>query len=566
MLTRLKIENFALIRQLDTEFGNGLNIITGETGAGKSILIGAIGLLLGERADSSVLLDTSKKCLVEGWFYPLPEELNPLLEQNEIWLEPGEALRLKREIAPAGKSRALINETVVSLSVLKEVGNALAEIHGQQDTRLLNDLQAQLNLFDAYAESAAPKKEYENVYRRWKETSAQLETLKQVQAEWMRNQDFVRFQYEELSVAQIYPGEDIALDQDLKRLESAEQIRENLSSAFSELYEQDASVYNRMAAVRKMLNKFESIDPRILEEGQRLTQALDLLREASLNLQDMEESFDSDPRKLNTLQERQSLFQRLKLKFNLNSAEDLIQLRDQLEIQVQAGDSGSVSIREKEKELQQLETELVKTGLSLEKKRKQQIKPFSTRIQELLKQVGMEGAECFPELERNIKPEGVLSCEGQNIEPLKSGLNTFRLMVRTNPGTPAGPLNSIASGGELSRIMLAIKTAIARKAGTPVMIFDEIDTGISGETALKVGRVMQELARDVQILTITHLPQIAGKGNRQYLLFKTTKDNITTSDIRVLDESGRIETLARMIGGDEPGQAAFESAKEMLRG
>jgi DNA repair protein RecN (Recombination protein N) len=564
MLSRLQIDNYALIRRLDTEFGSGLNIITGETGAGKSILIGAIGLLLGDRADTSVLLEKEKLCKVEGWFEPIPNELRAYLESLEIWLEPGEALRLKREISPAGKSRALINETVVTLAVLKEVGNTLAEIHGQQDTRLLNEPQAQLQLFDLFASTQEERTQYEIAFQEWTNLRDQLHSLKQEQAEWLRSQEYIRFQFEELYQAQLKPEEDEKLDQELKKLESSEQIRETLSSAFSDLYDRDLSVYNQLAGIQKQLAKFESLDTKIGEENIRIHQALELIREVALSLQDLESESEANPEKLSQMQERQNLYQKLKLKYQVRTASELIQLRDELETKVLAGDSATEAILKTEQKLAKQQESLIQKGILLDKKRSKQVKPFQQKISTLLAAVGMEGAQCIPDLSWNIRKDGQFVVEGNSIEPLRSGLNAFRLLVQTNPGTPAGPLNSIASGGELSRIMLAIKTSIATQTGTPVLIFDEIDTGISGETALKVGRVMKELAQDTQVFSITHLPQIAAKGDQHYLLFKGSNKGYTASDIRKLPLEERIQAIAEMIGGAQPGKAALDHARELI--
>jgi DNA repair protein RecN (Recombination protein N) len=564
MLSRLQIDNYALIRRLDTEFGSGLNIITGETGAGKSILIGAIGLLLGDRADTSVLLEKEKLCKVEGWFEPIPNELRTYLESLEIWLEPGEALRLKREISPAGKSRALINETVVTLAVLKEVGNTLAEIHGQQDTRLLNEPQAQLQLFDLFASTQEERTQYEIAFQEWITLRDQLHSLKQEQAEWLRSQEYIRFQFEELYETQLKPEEDEKLDQELKKLESSEQIRETLSTAFSDLYDRDLSVYNQLAGIQKQLAKFESLDTKIGEENIRIHQALELIREVALSLQDLESESEANPEKLSQMQERQNLYQKLKLKYQVRTASELIQLRDELETKVLAGDSATEAIKQTEQKLAKQQELLIQKGILLDKKRSKQVKPFQQKISTLLTAVGMEGAQCIPDLSWNNRKEGQFLVEGNTIEPLRSGLNAFRLLVQTNPGTPAGPLNSIASGGELSRIMLAIKTSIATQTGTPVLIFDEIDTGISGETALKVGRVMKELAQDTQVFSITHLPQIAAKGDQHYLLFKGSNKGYTASDIRKLPLEERIQAIAEMIGGAQPGKAALDHARELI--
>ena len=564
MLSRLQIDNYALIRRLDTEFGSGLNIITGETGAGKSILIGAIGLLLGDRADTSVLLEKEKLCKVEGWFEPIQNELRTYLESLEIWLEPGEALRLKREISPAGKSRALINETVVALAVLKEVGNTLAEIHGQQDTRLLNEPQAQLQLFDLFASTQEERTQYEIAFQEWTILLDQLHSLKHEQAEWLRSQEYIRFQFEELYEAQLKPEEDEKLDQELKKLESSEQIRETLSTAFTDLYDRDLSVYNQLAGIQKQLAKFESLDTKIGEENIRIHQALELIREVALSLQDLESESEANPEKLSQMQERQNLYQKLKLKYQVRTASELIQLRDELETKVLAGDSATEAIKQTEQKLAKQQELLIQKGILLDKKRSKQVKPFQQKISTLLAAVGMEGAQCIPDLSWNIRKEGQFLVEGNTIEPLRSGLNAFRLLMQTNPGTPAGPLNSIASGGELSRIMLAIKTSIATQTGTPVLIFDEIDTGISGETALKVGRVMKELAQDTQVFSITHLPQIAAKGDQHYLLFKGSNKGYTASDIRKLPLGERIQAIAEMIGGAQPGKAALDHAKELI--
>lgn len=565
MLQGLKIENFALIRSLKTEFGTGLNIITGETGAGKSILLGALGLLLGDRADSSVMLDKDRKCIAEGHFYPVPEEVRHLLEGTEVWTEPGEALRIRREIAPGGKSRALINETVVTLSLLKEVGYALCEIHGQQDTRLINDTQVQLGFLDTYAGSGAELQAWSEVYTAWKSSVQALRTLQETQTEWLRQQEYIQFQYSELSSAQIQAGEDEKIDQELMRLESAEQIQETLLQSLNGLYEQDGSVYNQLAALRKGLGRYGNIDPRLEAEAQRLDQANELIREVFHQLQSIQEDGGSDGARMQALQERQNMYQKLKLKYQVRTSAELLEVQSKLEAQIAEGDQCAEGIQKLLKEISASEAKLEKLGLKLDEKRRNQVEAFCKGIQEILQQVGMEQAECFGALEIPAATEGVFAIQGKKVQPLRNGLNTFQILIRTNKGTPAGPLQSIASGGELSRVMLAIKSILAQKAGTPVMIFDEIDTGISGETAMKVGRVMRQLGGHTQVLSITHLPQIAAMGHRHYVLFKTTDKDTTSSDIRTVEGDERLQVLAHMIGGAQAGKAAIESAKEFIR-
>jgi len=564
MLQGLKIENFALIRSLKTEFGSGLNIITGETGAGKSILLGALGLLLGDRADSSVMLDKERKCIAEGHFYPVPEAVKHLLEGTEVWTEAGEALRIRREIAPGGKSRALINETVVTLSLLKEVGYALCEIHGQQDTRLINDAQIQLEFLDTYAGTGPELQTWSEVFSKWKSDVQKLRTLQETQSEWLRQQEYVQFQYSELSAAQVQAGEDERIDQELMRLESAEQIQETLMQSLNGLYEQDGSVYNQIAALRKGLSRYGNIDARLEAEAMRLDQANELIREVFHQLQSIQEDGGSDGARLQTLQERQNMYQKLKLKYQVRTSAELLEVQSELETQIQAGDQCAEGIQKLQKEIRESEVQLEKIGKKLDDKRRKQVDAFCKGIQQILQQVGMEQAECFGALEIPESEVGVLEIQGKKVQPLRKGLNTFQLLIRTNKGTPAGPLQSIASGGELSRIMLAIKSILAQKAGTPVMIFDEIDTGISGETAMKVGRVMRQLGGHTQVLSITHLPQIAAMGHSHYVLFKITEGDTTSSDIRKVEGDERLQVLAHMIGGEQAGKAALESAREFI--
>ena len=564
MLLRLRIENFALIRELDQSFGEGLQLITGETGAGKSILIGAIGLLLGDRADSSAQLDKSRKTVIEGFFSSVSEDIFRQLQDLDIWVEKGEPVRLKREIGAGGKSRALIQDTVIPVSLLKEIGQSLVEIHGQQDTSLLRDPKEQLNLLDAWSNVQSLKDQYTNTFSAYQHISNRYLALSEAFTEWKQKQALTLFQWEELSAAHLVTGEEVGLEQELKRLESSSQIEAAVGEAFTEMYDADHSIYTRLATLNKSLVKYAPLEPTLGELVQKIQSSLALIKESALQLEALSQQPGLDPERLATLQEKQNLYQKLKLKYHCNSADALVQLRDDLQLQVNSGTALETELHTLATEKQKIVNQLVAAGLALRNARVQNLPGLTAGVKTILGQVGMPGAELIPTLIPISLGGEELEFEGERYKFQVSGFDQLQLKIQTNPGTPPALLGQIASGGELSRIMLAIRAVIAGRAGTPTLIFDEIDTGISGETAMKVGKVMRELSQKTQVFTITHLPQIAAYADAHYGLFKGVEGNTTVSGIRKLSSAEQQETLAKMIGGDQPGSAALKTAKELL--
>ena len=552
MLQRLYVQNYALIEEVDISFPAGLNILTGETGAGKSMLMGAIGLILGKRAEASALLFPDKKSVIEAVFLPEDPALIQSIEgMDDLDWESGELI-LRREISPAGKSRAFINDSPVNLNLLRAVASALVDLHGQHDGQQLLEPAFQLRLLDQYAGIQAQTEAFALLYRNWSKLAREIDAMIAQEAEAKRQSDFLRFQTEELNKANLSEEEEQRIDQELNLLEHAETIRETVGKNLFELFEDELSVYNRISNITRSLEKAGSLEERIAIEANRLNDLKYQMDDIASELQKIIDGIDTDPKTLTKLQERQSLYNKLKLKYGVKSVTELIALREQFAAQLLQFDTLEERIQESQALLQSYFQQVTEAGNLLSAARNTAAAELSQRIQQELPEVGLAKAAF------QISLIAQRTCSA-------TGFDEIRFMIRTNPGSPFGKLEDIASGGEISRVMLAIKAALAEKAALSVLIFDEIDTGISGEVALKVGKVMEKLAQNHQILTITHLPQIAGRGEHHFFIYKELKDGKTFSRIRKLSFDDRVQEIAVMMSGENPSAAALASARELLQ-
>ncbi|MEM0998366.1 MAG: DNA repair protein RecN [Bacteroidota bacterium] len=564
MLAKLFIRNYALIDTLDVELDGGFNILTGETGAGKSLLLGAIGLILGRRVDYSYIFNPDQKCIVEATFRSIPPQiLADLGQMEEFDIEDAEII-VRREARANGKSRAFINDTPVSLSLLRDVTGRLVDLHGQHENQLLLSQEQQVRLLDEYAGVRDRVRDFGGLLRTEQALRKEIAQLEADEREARKQEDFVKFQFKELDEAQLDAEEEAQLEEELQTLENAEEIKESLGFATDGLYDAEESLYNRLSEIIARLQSPAQLNSAIREQYERLEEVRYAMEDAARELESTNDTIDLDPGALADMQARMDLLNRLKVKYTAADVADLIRQRDALDAQL--GHFGSLGdqIAARQRELAALRQQLLAQGLKIEKARLAAAKKLKKTIDKLLHAVALEGAEFAVEVRRLPDPQGALEIEGQPHKVTPTGLNHVDFRIRTNPGMPMGPLSQVASGGEVSRVMLAIKAALAEQAELSVLIFDEIDTGISGETAQRVGAVMQQLAERYQIIAITHLPQIAGKGARHFKIFKEVIAGKTVSRLRALEPENRILELARMLSGADPTPSAIENARELI--
>lgn len=564
MLAKLYIRNYALIDTLAVEMDGGLNILTGETGAGKSLLLGAIGLILGRRVDYSYIFNPEEKCIVEAVFRKIPDRILKELQQNDEYDVEEDEIIIRREARANGKSRAFINDTPVALTTLRQVTGRLVDLHGQHENQLLLSQESQMRLLDEYAGTLSLASAYSALLKEEHQLHQQIKSLEDDERESRKQEDFVRFQFEELDKAKLDAEEETRLEEELQTLENAEEIKESLGFATSGLYDDEESLYNRLSEIIRRLQPAARLNSGINEQYDRLEEVRYSMEDVARELEGLNESMDLDPASLAEMQSRMDLLNRLKVKYSARDVAELIRQRDELDAQLGHFDSLGDQIAAKLADLNEIRRRLVSDGLVIEKKRKTAALQLKKVVDQLLHDVALDGAEFEVDVLRIPQEDGPLTIEGKKFKAVATGINQVDFRIRTNPGMPMGSLAQIASGGEVSRVTLAIKAALADKAELSVLIFDEIDTGISGETANKVGKVMQKLAERYQVIAITHLPQIAGKGSRHFKIYKEVVDKKTVSHLRPLADDERVLELARMLSGAEPTPSAIENAKELI--
>lgn len=557
MLQKLIIHNYAIIDKLEIDFSGRLNGITGETGAGKSIIVGALGLILGERADSSVLVNKEKKCIVEGIFNAGEKKLvKTFLQHNE--LDADNELVIRREIGTNGKSRAFINDTPVNLSQLQALSSLLVDLHQQFDTLELGDTDFQREIMDALAGNAALVHEYGMVYRQWQHTSAECAGLKEQKHQFEKEADYNRFQYNELEEAGFKENELEQIDADLKLLTNAEGIKSILNKAFFELEENENPLVQQVKSLYNQLHHYQAYHPDLAAVLQRLLSVQIEMQDIADEIGRVNDQINYDPEKIEELNDRLSMGYKLLKKHGAQTTGELLLIRQQLGHKLQAVLDIDDLIRTRQQEVQQLHEQALKIAKSISGGRQKQVKPFEEKINKLLAQVGMPNAR----LKVAVTPQPVLN---------QFGIDSVEFLFNAN--LPAGdtgqsgqflPVRKVASGGELSRLMLCIKSLVAQSIDLPTMIFDEIDTGISGEAARQVGIILRDLAAKRQVICITHQPQIAGKADAHFFVYKEKVKDVVKTNIRQLGTEERITAIAKMLGGEKPTAAALENAREMV--
>ncbi len=549
MLKSLSISNYALIDQLLMQPSSGLSMITGETGAGKSIMLGAVGLLLGNRADTKVLLHEDKKCVVEGVFEIGDYQLEAFFEENELDFD--QTCIIRREISPGGKSRSFVNDTPVLLDVLKLLGSRLMDVHSQHDTLLLGDGSYQLQLVDAFSQSQSEKNTYQSAYRNYKKSKKRLEELKQKASELQKEADFNQFLLDELSSLALVPGEQAELESTQEILENAEEIKLKINEMLALFQEEQYGVLNGLGQISHTFSALERLAHKFGGLRERFQSAFIELKDLAETLTDEESKVELDFGKLEGIRLRLSRIYQLQKKHGVSSVEELMAIEKDLADKVFQFQNLDESLAITEAEYKEAEKEMRTAGVLLSKKRKGCFDSFAEQLQNLLKDLGMENAR--------------VRIESREITPAGSGIDEVEVLFSANKGGQPQPLKKVASGGEFSRLLFAIKYLMADKMAMPTLIFDEIDTGISGEVALQMVRMMKDIANKHQVICITHLPQVAAKGERHFFVYKDNSSEKTISKIKLLAQDERVHELAKMIAGANPSAFALESAKELLQ-
>lgn len=549
MLKSLSISNYALIDQLLMQPSAKLNMITGETGAGKSIMLGAVGLLLGNRADTKVLLHEEKKCVVEGIFDIQEYGLKSYFEELELDYE--DTCIVRREISPGGKSRSFINDTPVLLDALKVLGARLMDVHSQHDTLLLGEGAYQLSLVDAFAQTQKERSDYQQAFRDFRKAKRNFEELKQRALELQKEADFNQFQLDELSAVSLVSGEQSELESEQEILENAEEIKLKINELLSVFQDEQFGVLQGLGQIQHGLQALERLAHKFENYRARFQTVFIELKDVLESLSDEESKVEVDFGKLEQIRDRLSKIYQLQKKHGVQSVEELMTIESQLADKVFQFQNLDENLSHAEKIFQEAEKTLFGCGKVLSEKRKSCFPVFENALQELLSGLGMENAR--------------IKLEIQQVSPIASGLDEVEILFSANKGGIPQPLKKVASGGEFSRLLFGIKYLMADKMALPTLIFDEIDTGISGEVALQMVRMMKDIAQRHQVICITHLPQVAAKGDLHYFVFKDNSSEKTISKIKLLDAEERVQELAKMIAGANPSPSALSSAKELLQ-
>ncbi len=550
MLRRLQIRNYALIRELDVDFTSGLTIITGETGAGKSILIGALSLILGQRADTTVLKDKEEKCSVEGVFEVEGYGLEELFAEND--LDYDTQIIFRREITANGKSRAFVNDTPVNLKTLQDLGLRLIDIHSQHQSLELGNRLFQLMVLDSYAGNKELLKEYQSKYRSYKALLAELASAEEQAKILSKELDYFQFQLEQLTKARLQIGEQEQLEHELMLLTHAEEIKTALLTAANHLQEEDGNASVRIKESMAVLAKITKFYPEVTALLDRLNGIYLELSDISSEVAYSSEKIEVDPNRLVVLNERLDLIYSLQQKHHVDSEEELIRLRDDFASKVDGVHINEELVHTLRETANEQEKELFRLADLLSQRRLDKAGQIGQKVEEQLFQLGMPNSKFRVEITGGL--------------PLTAfGRDEVNFLFTANKNGELNEISKVASGGELSRLMLSIKALVSRSRALPTILFDEIDSGISGETADKMGNILKEIARDMQVINITHLPQIAAKGDLHYLVYKEDTDTETITKLKLLSPDERVSELAKMLSGENITDAARMNAAELLK-
>lgn len=548
MLRQLTIKNYALIQHLEMEPASGLNVITGETGAGKSIILGAVGLLLGNRADTKVLWDENEKCVTEAEFDIAAYKLQKLFKNEDLDYEARTVIR--REISANGKSRAFINDTPVTLEVLRRVTSRLMDVHSQHETLELGSKAFQLNLIDSFAANQKIVEQYEARWTAFATAKQEYENLLSESNALQQEAGFVEFQLDELLKASFTEGEQETLESELKIQENAEEIKSKLNFAIQALGTSEYSVSTMLGEVRNQLNALSSFASSYQALFKRVESLKIELDDILKEIESEEENVEFDETRRQEVSQRLSALYHLLKKHQVNNVAGLLKVQEDFENRSQKVNNLDSLLADLKQQVSKAEEEMKATAEVLSKARQKVFAPLSKQMVSLLKELGI--------------PDAKVKIGSEDVAPGVTGKDNVEVFFSANKGIDVRPLAQVASGGEFSRLMFCIKYIMAEKTAMPTLVLDEIDTGVSGEIAIGLGRLMKEMAQSHQVISISHLPQIAARGDAHYYVFKNSTSKKTVSSIKKLNETERIEEIAKMIGGAKPSPSAIQNAKELI--
>ncbi len=549
MLKKLQISNYAIIDEISIEFSENLNVITGETGAGKSILMGALSLILGDRADTSVLPDRNKKCIIEGTFHTENNQaIKFFLKENE--LDADDELMMRREIGTNGKSRAFVNDTPVNLDQLRVLSSLMVDLHRQFDTLELGESDFQREVIDAFAAHNDLLNKYSTTFFTFIDEKKELQLLQERKSQFTKEFDYNKFLFDELEKENFSENELEDMDAELQLLSSSEEIKNVLTKINYELQESEQPIVQQLKLLSNQLHAFSSFHPQLVTVLERLQSAQIELQDIAGEVDQINDKINYDPERIEQINERISGGYKLLKKHGVKTTNELIAIQYSLHDKLQSVLDIDENISAKENDVNKLFQQANEMAEAISKNRHAQIKPLEEKVNRLLVQVGM--------------PNAKLKVQIQDAALNNYGMDNVEFLFDANKSNKFEPLRKVASGGELSRLMLSIKSLVAESVDLPTMIFDEIDTGISGEAAKQVGIILKKLAKKRQVICITHQPQIAGKADAHYFVYKEIKDSAIKTSIKLLTHDERVVTIAKMLSGEKPTAAAIENAKEMV--
>ena len=552
MLKELYIRNFTLIDELHMEFRHGFSVITGETGAGKSIILGAIGLLLGQRADMKTIKSDAERCIVEAHFdLQRYDDIEGFFEENDLEADLPDTI-IRRELTNNGKSRAFINDVPVSLSLLKELGERLIDVHSQHQNLLLGKHDFQLSVVDTLANDAQELNNYQVAYKAWRQSQQQLDELKEQLALSRQHQDFMQFQYDELTAAKLIEGEQEELETRSDTMEHAEDIKQALYTTDHALSAETTGIVEQLRTASQTLKSIERVYAGASELVERIDSSYVDLKDLAQDISGKLEDVDFNPAELNAVNERLDRLYDLEKKYRVDSISELIAIRDDLTQKLTAIAGGDELLEEKEQEVTRLLDNCRKQGQALSQLRQQGAQQIEQQMVQRLTALGMPHARFQVSITED--------------QPSASGYDRVSFLFSANTSSQLQPVSQVASGGEIARVMLALKAMVSSAVKLPTIIFDEIDTGVSGKIAEQMAQIMAEMgAQDRQVISITHLPQIAAKGTTHYKVYKEETTKGTSSHMAMLSSDERIQEIAQMLSGSNVTEAAIENAKTLLR-
>ncbi len=550
MIKLLHISNYALIDRLEIGFDDGLTIITGETGAGKSIILGALSLILGERADTKAIRDTSTKTVVEATFDITGYHMEPFFKENDIDWDEKECI-VRRELSPSGRSRAFINDSPVALSLLRELATRLLDIHSQHSNMLLSQPSFQLSILDSIAGNATLLESYHSAYQQYREAVKRLDETEREMEQLRRNEDYIRFQVNQLQEMQLKPNEDQELEAQQNKLSNITGLKEALWNVSNLLDGEEGSILQHLSTVAQRLTEAEGNLEDIKGMAERVGGAIIDLKDIARSVDATMESLNDDPAELNRVEERLSEIYSLMHKHNAGDVNELIAIERDYALQLTEIEHNDDIIEQLKAEVQSHKSSAMNIAAQLSDKRQQAAKRFGKELLAMATPLGM----------KNI----AFDVDFSKTDLMPHGTDAVEFMMAFNKNQKPMPVKDTASGGEISRVMLCIKTIIAHHMRLPSIIFDEVDTGVSGDVANKIGEMMAEIARNIQVIAITHLPQVAANGDHHLRVFKTDTDVETLTRVEALGDEEHVMEIARMLSGKDLNQAAIENAKSLIK-